>query len=103
MKIVASEWREIASGTLRALVTLVMTPPGLVLKDCSYHEHGGRRWVCLPVKPLLDSEGRQRRHPETGKKIIASVAQIATRSARDEFQREALAAIDRLHAREDLP
>jgi hypothetical protein len=75
-----------------------MTPLGLILRDCSYHEHGAKRWVCLPVKPLLDSDGRQRRHPVTGKKIIANVAQIATSSARDQFQIGALAAID-LHGR----
>jgi hypothetical protein len=34
----------------------------------------------------------------TGKKIIANVAQIATSSARDQFQIGALAAID-LHGR----
>jgi hypothetical protein len=99
MKIVALEWRECVSGTLRAFFTISMTPLGLILRDCSYHEHRAKWWVCLPVKPLLDSEGRQRRHPVTGKKIIASVAQIATRSARDQFQIEALAAIDRLHGR----
>jgi hypothetical protein len=39
------------------------------------------------------------RNPETGQKIYASVAQIATRSARDQFQQEALAAIDKLLGR----
>jgi hypothetical protein len=99
MKIVAIEWRKTVSGTLRAFFTISMTPPGLVLKDCSYHEHGGKRWVCLPVKPLLDS-GRTSAHPSgDGRRIIASVAQIATRSARDQFQRDALAAIDKLDGR----
>jgi hypothetical protein len=99
MKIVAIEWRKTVSGTLRAFFTISMTPPGLVLKDCSYHEHGGRRWVCLPVKPLLDS-GRTSAHPSgDGRKNHRSVAQIATRSARDQFHRDALAAIDKLDGR----
>jgi hypothetical protein len=99
----ALEWRECVRGTLRAFVTLVMTPPGLILKDCSVHEHGGKRWAALPIKPLLDSEGRQRRNPETGQKIYASVCQIKTRSEREKFQVEALDAIDRLLGKGGTP
>ena len=103
MKIVATEWREIVSSTLRGFVTLVLTPPGIVLRDCSVHEHRPRRWICLPVKPLLDSEGRQRVHPTTGRKVNFTVVEIKSKNERAQFQIEALAAVDRLLGKGDAP
>jgi hypothetical protein len=42
--ITASDLREHVSGTLRAFVKLTLSPSGLKLSDCTYHEREDRRW-----------------------------------------------------------
>ena len=67
--IVACDWTARESNTLRGFCTLRL-PSGLVLHDCSVHQKGDRRWIGLPGRPALDSEGRQRTDPVSGKRVF---------------------------------
>ena len=70
------------------------------MRDCSVHERpDGKRWVGLPAKPVLDSEGRHRKDPATDKALWLPVVEIRGKSERERFQRAALAAIDKLRGR----
>jgi len=59
----------------------------------------GKRWVGLPAKPVLDSEGRHRKDPATDKALWLPVVEIRGKSERERFQRAALAAIDKLRGK----
>jgi len=93
--IAVSAWRPCMKNTLQGLVTLTLRPSGVVLRCCSLHEKEGRRWIGLPVRRVLDPDGRHR-VDNTGKKQYASVVEIPDRRARERFQEAALAAIQRL-------
>jgi hypothetical protein len=94
----ASDWRPHTSNTLRGFSNLQF-PSGLVVNDCTLHEKGIKRWVLLPGKPQLDSDGRERRDPATCKALYVSVVQIPSHEAWHSFQRQALAAVDRMLGR----
>jgi hypothetical protein len=74
-------WRPFVKGSLREFATVL-------------HERDGKRWVSLPSKPQIDSEGRQRKDPATGKPLWTPVVEIPGRAERERFQAAALAAID---------
>src|SRR5262249_32075707 len=70
--ITASDLRPMERNTLRGFVTLALEPSGIVLHDCTLHRTpDGREWIGLPGKPKIDTEGRQRRDPLTGKPLYA--------------------------------
>jgi hypothetical protein len=99
MTITALDWRLIERNTLRGFLTLTLHPSGLVLRECSLHQKDNRRWLGLPGKPQLDSEGRHRMDASTGKALCTAVVEIAGKSERERFQQEALAAVDKLLGR----
>ena len=90
----ASSWRPHLSGTLRGFFDLRL-PSGLVIHDLTAHEMNGRRWVAMPGKPLLDSDGRHRTY-DRGKKAYVATLEIPDRDRRDKFTEQALAALDKL-------
>ena len=98
--ITATDWRPVTKNTLRGFLTLKLAPSGLVLKDCSLHEKGDKRWIGLPSKPQLDSDGRQRKDAATGKPLYTPSVEIVGKAERERFQEAALAAVDRLLGRE---
>jgi hypothetical protein len=91
---VASDWRRLERNTLLGFVSLAL-PSGLILREVGYHQKGDRRWVALPARAQIDTDGRQRIDPQTGKTLFVPVVEIS-RDRREAFQRAALAAIDRL-------
>jgi hypothetical protein len=94
MSITASEWRPYEKNTLLGFLTLKLEPSGLVLREYALHEKAERRWIALPSKPQVDSEGRHRVDPSTGKKLYFPVVEITGTEARRRFQEAALAAVD---------
>ena len=98
--ITASDWREVAKNSLQGFCVLTLSPSGIVLRDCALHERDGKRWISLPSKPQIDSEGRQRKDATTGKALWTPVVEIAGKVERERFQRAALAAIDALRGRQ---
>jgi hypothetical protein len=100
--IVASDWVPIERNTLRGLCTLRL-PSGLVLRDCSVHQQGARRWIGLPGRPQIDTEGKHRTDSATGRKLYTPTVEIPDPARRERFQAAALAAVDRLLASEAAP
>jgi hypothetical protein len=96
--ITASDWRPLARNTLRGFCTLTLLPSGLVLRDCALHERDGRRWVGLPSRPQIDSQGQHRKDATTGKALYTSIVEVVGKVEREQFQAAALAAIDKLLA-----
>jgi hypothetical protein len=51
-------------GTVRALLDIEVTGPGIVLHDRTWHRHAGREWIALPkggVATFLPSASEARR------------------------------------------
>jgi hypothetical protein len=92
----ASDFRPMERNSLRGFVTLALDPSGLVLRDCTLHRKDGKEWIGLPGKPQIDTEGKHRRDPVTGKPLYTAVVEVVGREARDRFQEAALAAVHRL-------
>jgi len=89
----ASDWMPLERNTLRGFFPLQLRS-GLVLNDCTLHEKGDRRWVGLPGKPQIDSDGRQR-VDATGKKLWTPAVEVPGKEPQSRFQRAALAAVGR--------
>jgi len=94
--IAASNWRPRESNTLQGFCTLTLKPSGIVINECSLHKKNGQRWIGLPGKPQLDSEGRVRKEGATGKVLYVPIVEIAGKAERERFQEAALAAVDAL-------
>jgi hypothetical protein len=98
--ITAEDWREVApKNTLLGFCSLWLQPSGLLIRECSLHERSGRRWVALPGRPQLDSEGRHRKDPATGKALWLPVVEIKGKAERERFQTTVLAAVDKLRGK----
>lgn len=93
--IVAANWRPRQVNTLQGFVDLEL-PSGLTLHDCTLHEQLGARWIGLPARPQLATDGTARRDPKTGKTLYTPVVEIRDKAARGRFQAAALDALDRL-------
>jgi hypothetical protein len=93
----ASGWRPHSSGSLQGFFDLLL-PSGLKLNDCTLHQQGEKRWIGLPGKPQLDQDGSARKDPATGKRLYTPTAEIPAREVRDNFTKQALAAVDRMLA-----
>jgi hypothetical protein len=52
-------WHPRAKGALRGFAT-VLLPIGIALIDCPVWVSNGKAWVCLPAKPVLDRDGKQK-------------------------------------------
>jgi hypothetical protein len=96
-RMIASNWRSCRQNTLRGFFDLAM-PSGLKLIGCTLHESGDSRWVGMPARPQITTDGRVLTAPKTGKPSYSKVIDFDSRSTRDRFVARALAAIDRLLA-----
>ena len=76
-------------------MTLTLAPSGIIIKECQLHQRDSRWWIGLPSKAQVDSEGRHKVDPETGKRLYFPIIEIKG-EARRRFQEAALAAIDKL-------
>ena len=94
--IVARDWRPLEKNTLRGFCTLVLSPSGLVLRECTLHVNADRRWIGLPSKPQLDADGKHRIDPSTGKKAYSPIVELMGKEERARFQRAATDAVDKL-------
>jgi hypothetical protein len=100
--ITADDFRSVVRNSLQGFLTLKLSPSGFVLRECTLHEKNEKRWIGLPSKPQLDSKGRQRKDPN-GKGLWVPVVEVVGKDERALFQREALAAIDRLLGKGSAP
>jgi hypothetical protein len=94
--IVAGDFRPLRKNSLQGFVNLKLLRSGLILRECSIHEKNGRRWIGLPGKPQVTSDGCIRKDPATGKTVYVPIVEIRGRPQREQFQAAALAAVDKL-------
>jgi hypothetical protein len=99
----ASHWRPLVRNSLQGFLTLRLEPSGIVLRECSLHVNGEKRWIGLPSKPQIDAEGRHRQDPASGKKLYVPIVEITGTAERERFQKVALEAIDRLLGKGSTP
>jgi len=88
---VATNWRPREQNTLRGSFDL-LEASGQKLHDCTLHEKGTTRWIALPSRPVLDSDGRVRTGAD-GKRLYVPSVSIPDPKDRERFQQQALAAL----------
>ena len=66
-------------------MTLLLTGPGVQIRDATYHISDSKRWISLPAKPYQDNEGT------TKYSYIVSFPDKRVYAA---FQEQALKALD---------
>jgi hypothetical protein len=79
------KFRPYTKNTLKGFADLELSRVGIVIKECCWHEKGGKEWISFPAS----FEGKD---GQTQWFALVEFAQGA-RQARDEFQRQALEAI----------
>src|SRR5262249_22211264 len=94
--IIATDWRPLKTNTSHGFQMPKVVPSGIVVRECSLHEKDGKRWIRVPCKPQIDSKGRHRREPVTGKPANTPVVEILSKAERERFQKVALPAVDKL-------
>ena len=57
IQVVVVSFRPYEKNTLQGFVTLALTPPGIVVHDCSYHQRDGKSWVAWPARSY-EKEGQ---------------------------------------------
>jgi hypothetical protein len=81
------KFRAYEKNTLKGFVDLELVRTGLVLRDCTWHQHpAGKEWVGFPAKSYEDKNGNTLWQP------LVEFAEGAKR-AREQFREQALAAI----------
>jgi hypothetical protein len=85
-----TRFRPRRKNTLQGFADLELPRVGIVIRDCSWHRHENlKEWVSFPARPYEDKSGKTTWSP-----LIEFVE--GAREARDQFQRQALAAIHAL-------
>lgn len=87
------DWKPFEKNTLHGFFTIT-TPSGLRIRECSLHERDGNRWVGLPSKPWIKSDG------STG---YTPLIDFVSDDIRKNFQWQALAALDEFLAHGAMP
>jgi hypothetical protein len=79
--------RRYEKNTLKAFVDLELTRVGLILRDCTWHQHAdGKEWVGFPARSYQDKDGN------TQWQALIEFADGA-KEAREQFRKQALEAI----------
>lgn len=81
----AVNYKACAKNTLKGFVDLI-TPAGMRIKGCAWHESHGKEWVCFPGSQYIDKA--------SGQMKWANLLEFETDQGNDDFQ---LAALDALH------
>jgi hypothetical protein len=79
------EFKKFERNTLVGFLSLEL-PSGMVIHNCTLHKKEGSRWVGLPARPFDKTDGGKGWSP---------LIEFSSKTARDRFQTEALAAVDR--------
>ena len=69
-----TEFRPQRSGALLGFATVEIAAIGLTVRDCPVLESGGRRWVNLPGRPVVDRDGRAK--TEDGKRVLRAHGRV---------------------------
>jgi hypothetical protein len=90
-QICVTSWRPFLKNTLIGFAEFTL-PSGLVVKDCTVHQKGDRRWVSFPGRP----------YERDGKTEYVSFLTFNTKERSAEFQSAALEALDTYLAHQAL-
>jgi hypothetical protein len=82
-----TDWRPRQNATLHGFFSIIL-PSGLVIRDCSLHRKGDRRWIGMPA----------REYEVQGERKFAPIVAFVDRAAEDRFRLHALDALDRYFA-----
>jgi hypothetical protein len=89
-KIEARNFKSLRKGeTLQGFVELHL-PSGLILHDVTVHERAGKRWVGLPARSYVGSDGVAH---------WQRLVEFSSKEAHARFQKAALSAVDELLGR----
>ena len=92
MAISCEKWTPRRSNTLLGFADVSLQQTHLKIYDCAVHEKGGRRWVSLPGRPMIDREGVALRG-EDGKTKYARILEFETREGSDNFSAAVITAV----------
>lgn len=92
MGIVCLGFRARRSNTLHGFVDVLLEQTHLQIKECTVHQKGDSRWIGLPARPQLTSDGTAKRDGN-GKVQYTSILQFEDREAADQFSAAAIAAL----------
>ena len=79
-------FRAFEKNNLKGFVDLELTRVGIIIRDCTLHEKGGREWIGFPARSYEAKDGTTAWQP------LVEFAEGAT-EARRQFQEQAVAAI----------
>jgi hypothetical protein len=80
------KFRPMSRNTLRGFADLELTDVGIVIRDCPIHSKEGKEWVGFPARSYQKQDGTTAWQP-----IVEFAADA--KAAREQFQRQALAAV----------
>ena len=60
MKIEIAAFRPFSKNTLKGFLTIRLPEAGLVLKECTWHEKGGKEWVGFPARQFQGADGEKK-------------------------------------------
>ena len=85
MNILITNVRPYTKNTLKSFVSVLLSDVGLEIRDCTYHEGPGKRWINLPAKPYTTTDG---------KLAYSYIIDFPDKINHLKFQQQALAALD---------
>jgi hypothetical protein len=95
MAIEIQEFRKYQKNSLQGFVTLILTGAGLQIKDATYHQSNGKRWISLPAKPYEGDDGSTK---------YSYIVSFPDKKIYTKFQEQALKALDEyLKHQDQLP
>jgi hypothetical protein len=83
--IVITKFRQFEKNTLRGFLNIHLTNIGLEIRDATYHQKDGERWIGLPAKPYED---------ENGDTKYSYIIKFVDKNKYSEFQKWTLKALD---------
>jgi hypothetical protein len=78
-------WKPFQKNTMQGFVDLVL-PSGLILRSCTLHEKGNKRWIGMPAKSYTDDAGSTK---------WVTMVDFTTKEGHARFQEAALEAVER--------
>ena len=85
MAIKITKYREFKKGSLLGFCNILMDNISLEIRDVTYHQKDGKRWVGLPAKPYQDEKGETK---------YSYIIKFLDKARWGQFQKATLEALD---------
>ena len=93
MPVALLEWKKVEKNTLRGFAK-VRLGKALIMRDVAVHCSHGKRWASPPSKPILGTDGMQKKDEKTGKAAFVPIIEWADRETSDSFSEGVIAAVE---------